>query len=243
MAPAPDRHRAAVNGPRLDRAGAGDVVAVARDGAEVHEVAGGERERVEGEAALVGRGVSTCATCDGFFFREHEIAVVGGGDSALEEATFLTKFASKVTIVHRRDQLRASKIMAERALGNPKIKPVWDSVVTEVLDVAAGKVTGVKLKNVKTGAITEKKVDGVFIAIGHSPQSELFVGQLDVKPNGYIRTAPNSTATNIPGVFAAGDVTDDVYRQAVTAAGLGCMAALEAERFLAGHAQQRHAAE
>jgi thioredoxin reductase (NADPH) len=189
------------------------------------------------EEKFKGYGVSACATCDGFFYRNKEVIVVGGGNSAVEEALYLSHLASKVTVVHRRDAFKAEKILQERLFKSPKVEVIWDHALDEVEGTEAPLgVTHAKLKNVKTGAVTRKKIDGVFIAIGHSPQSELFAGQLDIKPNGYIRTAPNSTATNIPGVFAAGDVTDDVYRQAVTAAGLGCMAALEAERFLATEA-------
>ena len=188
---------------------------------------------LEGEAALVGRGVSTCATCDGFFFREHEIAVVGGGDSALEEATFLTKFASKVTIVHRREEFRASQIMRERALANPKIEVRWNATVDSV--VGTDKLEGVVLRDNVTGDTSTLPVTGMFIAIGHDPTTELFRGQLDLDDAGYIRTAPDSTLTSIDGVFAAGDVQDHVYRQAITAAGSGCMAAIEAERWLAAH--------
>jgi thioredoxin reductase (NADPH) len=196
------------------------------------------------EQKFKGYGVSACATCDGFFYRNKQVVVIGGGNTAVEEALFLTKFASKVTVVHRRDAFRAEKILQDRLFKNPKIDVIWDSMLADVLGAENPmKVNRVRLKNVKTGAITERNVDGVFIAIGHSPASELFVGQLQMKPAGYIVTAGHSTATSVPGVFAAGDVTDDIYRQAVTAAGQGCMAALEAEKFLAAHEQQRAAAE
>jgi len=196
------------------------------------------------EQKFKGYGVSACATCDGFFYRNKEVVVIGGGNTAVEEALFLTNFASKVTVVHRRDSFRAEKILQDRLFKHPKIEVIWDSVLEDVLGSDNPlKVTRVKLKNVKTGAVSERNVDGVFIAIGHSPASELFVGQVQMKPSGYIVTAGHSTATSVPGVFAAGDVTDDIYRQAVTAAGLGCMAALEAEKFLAAHEHQRAAAE
>ncbi len=186
---------------------------------------------VPGEKRLSGHGVSWCATCDGFFFREQDIAVIGGGDSAMEEATFLTRFASSVTVVHRRDRLRASKIMQDRALSNPKIRFAWDSEVAEVL--GEDRVTGLKLRNLKTGEESVLPVTGVFEAIGHDPRNELFTGQLDIDPEGYLIVDQPSTRTSIDGVFAAGDVVDRHYRQAVTAAGTGCAAALDAERWLA----------
>lgn len=187
---------------------------------------------IESEKKLMGHGVSACATCDGFFFKDKELAVVGGGDTAMEEATFLTKFADKVTVVHRRDALRASKIMQDRAVKNPKIGFIWDTVVDEVYgDPKAGGVTGVRLKNLKTGKSEDFKTDGLFIAIGHEPNTKLLVGQLDLDPAGYIVTH-DGTKTNVVGVFACGDVQDHVYRQAVTAAGTGCMAAIDTERFL-----------
>ena len=188
---------------------------------------------LENEKRLSGRGVSWCATCDGFFFREKEIAVVGGGDSAVEEATFLTKFATKVYLIHRRDSLRASKIMAERAASNPKIEFVWN---TEVIDVLGGdNMTGLKLRNTVTGEESEKDLSGLFVAIGHLPRSELVVGQVDVDDEKYVKVEGRSTRTNLKGVFACGDLVDHTYRQAITAAGSGCQAALDAERFLSGH--------
>jgi thioredoxin reductase (NADPH) len=186
------------------------------------------------EQQFKGYGVSACATCDGFFYKGKQVAVVGGGNTAVEEALFLTNFASKVTVVHRRDSFRAERIMQERLFKNPKIEVVWNSVLHEVTGKDEPKtLTGVKLKNIKTGKVSSLPMDGVFIAIGHAPATDLFKGQLEMKTSGYLVTAPDSTRTSIPGVFAAGDVKDEVFRQAVTAAGMGCMAALEAERYLA----------
>jgi len=183
------------------------------------------------EDRLSGRGVSWCATCDGFFFRDQTIAVVGGGDSAVEEATFLTKFASKVVLIHRRDSLRASKIMADRALNNPKIEMLWDTEVVDIL--GEEKVSGLALKNTVTGELSERDFTGLFVAIGHIPRSELLIGQIDLDNEGYVKVEGRSTRTNLPGVFACGDLVDHTYRQAITAAGSGCQAALDAEKFLA----------
>ena len=188
---------------------------------------------IPSEKVLQGYGVSACATCDGFFFKGKEVVIVGGGDSAVEEATFLTKFATKVTMVHRREALRASKIMQERAFANKKIEYVWNSAIEEIKDPAQKKVTSVILKNLLTGQKTEMRTDGVFMAIGHTPNSQLFQGQIDLDPKGYIKVH-EGTHTSVPGVFACGDVQDFKYRQAITAAGSGCMAALDAERFLEG---------
>ncbi len=187
------------------------------------------------EDTFRGFGVSACATCDGFFFRERQVLVVGGGNTAVEEALFLTNFASKVILVHRRDQLRAEKIMQDRLFANPKVEILWDTVLEEIQgkESQPPEVTGVRLKSVRSGAVSERAVDGVFIAIGHDPNTSLFKGKLEMDGEGYLITAADSTATNVPGVFAAGDVKDKVFRQAITAAGMGCMAALEAEKFLA----------
>ena len=226
---------------------AGDVTAVelgaspfvVRLGEQAHEtrsliISTGASARLLGlpsERALMGHGVSTCATCDGYFFRGKPIAVVGGGDSAMEEAVFLTKFASQVTVLHRRDRLRASKIMQDKAFANPKIKFEWNTELAEVKDVDRGVVTGAVLRDRETGATRELEVDGVFIAIGHTPNTGLFEGQVELDANGYI-VAGTGTRTSVPGVFACGDVQDHVYRQAITAAGTGCMAAIDAERYL-----------
>jgi len=187
---------------------------------------------LEAEMQLMGRGVSTCATCDGFFFKDQNIMVVGGGDSAMEEALYLSRLGQKVEVVHRRDSLRASKIMQERALKNPKIEFIWNSAVEDILDPKKGKVTAVRLRSVKSGEVSERPVDGLFVAIGHQPNTQIFRGKIDLLPNEYVKVVPGTTQTSVPGVFAAGDVQDHVYRQAVTAAGTGCMAALEAERYL-----------
>ena len=201
------------------------------------------------EPTYRGYGVSACATCDGFFYRNKEVAVVGGGNSAVEEALFLTQFASKVTLIHRRDSLRAEKIAQDRLFANPKISVIWDTAVEEIIGNPPGTkdapigVTAIKLKNLKTNDYSELKLDGVFVAIGHDPATELFKGKIDMDESGYILTAPDSTATNIPGVYAAGDVKDKIFRQAITAAGMGCMAALEADRYIAsnGHSIQEAA--
>jgi thioredoxin reductase (NADPH) len=188
---------------------------------------------IPSEKQFMGKGVSSCATCDGFFFRNMDIAVVGGGDTAMEEATFLTRFAKSVLVIHRRESLRASKIMQDKAFKNPKIKFLWNSAIEEIVGSEA--VSGIKIRNLVTNELQEVPVQGVFVAIGHQPNTKLFSGQLDTDEAGYLKVAPGTTRTNIPGVFAAGDVADHVYRQAVTAAGTGCMAAIDAERFLEGH--------
>ena len=221
---------------RVDFARAPFVVEVGETSYEANSiiVSTGAKARmldVPGERDLLGRGVSTCATCDGFFFRGRELVVVGGGDSALEEAMFLTKFATKVTIVHRRDELRASKILQDRAHANEKISFLWDTVVDEV-NGSDGAVTGLKLKNVKTGEASDFKTDGLFIAIGHDPNTQLFKGQLELDDGGYIVAQHPTTQTSVAGVFACGDVVDHIYRQAITAAGTGCAAAIDAERYL-----------
>jgi thioredoxin reductase (NADPH) len=196
------------------------------------------------EEHFKGFGVSACATCDGFFYRGKDVVVVGGGNSAVEEALYLANLAKTVRVIHRRDSFKAERILQERLFAHPKIAVIWDSAIEEICGTDQPRsVTHVRVKNVKTGAISEVKTDGVFVAIGHAPASSLFEGQVEMKPNGYLKVAPGTTQTNIPGVFAAGDVADDVYRQAVTAAGLGCMAALEAERFLTHHAATKIAAE
>jgi thioredoxin reductase (NADPH) len=203
---------------------------------------------IPGEQHFQGFGVSACATCDGFFYRGRDVVVVGGGNSAVEEALYLSNIAKSVTVVHRRSEFRAERILQERLFRKENVKIVWDSVVEEILGIPAklpmpASVTGVRLRNVHSGAVSDLTTDGVFVAIGHAPAVELFVGKLKQKPNGYLWTAPDSSRTDVPGVFAAGDVTDDVYRQAVTAAGLGCMAALEAEKYLAEMETHREAAE
>jgi len=190
---------------------------------------------LENESRLMGRGVSTCATCDGFFFKDQDVMVVGGGDTAIEEALYLSRLGRKVDVVHRRGTLRASKILQERAFKNPKINFMWNTTVEDILDPAQGKVKSARLRNHKTNTGWEVEVDGIFIAIGHQPNPSLFEGQLDLQPNKYIKVKPGTTQTSVPGVFAAGDVQDYTYRQAVTAAGSGCMAALEAERYLEEH--------
>lgn len=203
---------------------------------------------IPSEQAFMGFGLSACATCDGFFYRGKDVAVIGGGNSAVEEALYLSNLAKSVTVIHRRNDFRAERILRERLAKKENVKVIWDTVVDEICG-RPGKapmppsVDGLKLRNIVTGAETQLTVDGVFVAIGHAPAVELFVGKLKQKPNGYLWTAPNSTRTDVPGVFAAGDVTDDIYRQAVTAAGLGCMAALEAEKYLAGVEEHREAAE
>ncbi|MCC6787141.1 MAG: FAD-dependent oxidoreductase, partial [Hyphomonadaceae bacterium] len=193
-----------------------------------------------GEQHFQGFGVSACATCDGFFYRGKEVAVIGGGNSAVEEALYLAHLASKVTLIHRRDSLKAEKVLQERLFNHPSIEVIWDSALEDIVGTEDPRgVTGIVIKNVKTGALEERKLDGVFVAIGHAPATELFKGQITMKDNGYIVVKPGTTETNIPGVFAAGDVADDTYRQAVTAAGLGCMAALEAEKYLAAQELDR----
>ncbi|WFB34666.1 thioredoxin-disulfide reductase [Kiritimatiellota bacterium B12222] len=221
---------------------AGDVKKLTLDSGEVLEAksviictgASAKYIGLESEQKLIGFGVTSCATCDGAFYRDVPVAVVGGGDSAMEEATFLTRFASKVYLIHRREEFRASKVMIDRMLANDKVEPIYNTVVEEVLGVEEKSVRGLQLKNTQTGESTELKVDGLFVAIGHKPNTDPFVGQLEMDETGYLIT--DSTKTTIPGVFAAGDVQDSVYRQAISAAGTGCMAALEAERYLEHHA-------
>jgi thioredoxin reductase (NADPH) len=227
----------------------GEIKTVTDTAGTVHEakaviVATGSQHRKLGlpnEDALSGRGVSWCATCDGFFFKDHDIAVIGGGDTAMEEATFLSRFAKSVTVVHRRDTLRASKAMQDRAFADPKIKFIWDSEVAEIK--GNPKLEGLTLRNLKTGELSELPVTGLFIAIGHDPRTELFKGQLDLDEEGYLKVDAPSTRTNLTGVFGAGDVVDHTYRQAITAAGTGCSAALDAERFLAALADSEQQAE
>lgn len=207
--------------------------------AETLIVASGATARwlnIENETKLMGKGVSACATCDGFFFRGKEVVVVGGGDSAIEEATFLTKFCTKVSLIHRRDELRASKIMQKRAFDNEKLDIIWDSVVDDILDPAAGKVTAVILRNVKTGETTEFPCDGIFMGIGHTPNTAFLNGQIDTDDAGFIKCIGRTTATSVEGVFASGDVMDPKYKQAITAAGTGCMSAIDAEHFLENNA-------
>ncbi|MEK1925532.1 MAG: FAD-dependent oxidoreductase, partial [Rhizobium giardinii] len=203
---------------------------------------------IETEPTFMGFGVSACATCDGFFYRNKDVIVVGGGNSAVEEALYLSNLAKTVTVIHRRDSFRSEKILQERLFAKENIRVIWDHEVVEYLGTPAkppmpASVNGVKLRNTRTGELSEMPIDGVFVAIGHAPAVELFKDKLRLKPNGYLWTAPDSTATDVPGVYAAGDVTDDVYRQAITAAGMGCMAALEAEKYLAGHMPVAIAAE
>ncbi len=199
---------------------------------------------IPSEEHFKGFGVSACATCDGFFYRNKEVVVVGGGNSAVEEALYLANLASKVRVIHRRDSFKAERILQERLFAHPKIEVIWDSAIEEICGSEEPRsVTHIRVKNVKTGVISELKTDGVFVAIGHAPASSLFIGQLEMKESGYLKVAPGTPRTNIPGVFAAGDVADETYRQAVTAAGMGCMAALEAERFLTAHAPEKIAAE
>ena len=188
---------------------------------------------LESEQTFMGFGVSACATCDGFFFRGKEVAVVGGGNTAVEEALYLTNHASKVTLIHRRDSLRSERILQDRLMKHPKVEVIWDTVVDEILGEQPAGVTALKLRNVKTDAVSELPVDGIFVAIGHDPATKVFKGHVDMDDEGYVLTAPDSTATNVPGVYAAGDVKDKIFRQAVTAAGMGCMAALEVEKYLA----------
>ena len=203
---------------------------------------------IASEETFKGFGVSACATCDGFFYRGKDVVVIGGGNSAVEEALYLSNLAKSVTVIHRRNEFRSERILQERLFRKDNIKVLWDSAVDEITGIEAKKpmppsVTGIRVRNTKTGAVTEFPIDGVFVAIGHAPAVELFAGKLKQKPNGYLWTAPDSTRTDVPGVFAAGDVTDDIYRQAVTAAGMGCMAALEAEKYLAEMETHREAAE